>query len=127
MSPSILFLSETKISNFRITSIRQSLNFGIDSVGIKGGLGIFWKSDWKVELKSYGPGHIDTFVTDPNDSTWRFTGFYGNPICHLCHFSLDLITRLGSLDSFPWLIGRDFNEIIICLKKAVEWSLVPLQ
>lgn len=70
-SSSIVFVSETKLSSYRISYLRQTLNFengfGVDCVGRKGGLAIFWKSDWKLEIKSYSPGHIDTFVTDPND------------------------------------------------------------
>lgn len=63
--------------------IRQYLGFengfGADSVGTKGELVLLWKADWKVVLKSFGSSHIDTFVTDPNGLSWRFTGFYGHP------------------------------------------------
>lgn len=39
--------------------------FGVDSRGSKEELALFWQSDWQVDLKSFGPSHIDTFVTDP--------------------------------------------------------------
>lgn len=107
---------ETKIFSHRISSLRRSLNFengfGVDSDGSKGGLALFRKSKWKVDLKSYGPGHIDTLVTDPSNLTWRFTGFYGNPARHHRHLSWELLRRLNAMYSLPWVIGGDFNEII---------------
>lgn len=115
LSPSIIFVSETKLTSSRISTLRQQLNFsygvGVDCVGRKGGYAIFWKDDRQVVLKSYSPGHVDTFVTDPNDNTWRFTGFYGNPVRNQRHLSWDLIRRLHSIYSLPWVIGGDFNTI----------------
>lgn len=43
---------------------------------------------------------------------WRFTGSYGHPVRNLRHHSWELIRRLHSMYSLPWLIGGDFNEIL---------------
>lgn len=74
LSPTFVFVSKTKLYGNHISSLRKSLGFlhgfGVDSRGSKGGLAIFWLSDWQVDLKSFGPSHIDTFVTDPNGDKW---------------------------------------------------------
>lgn len=49
------------------------------------------------------------------ENTWRFTGFYGNPVATLRHVSWDLLRRIYSMNELvhlPWLIGGDFNEIM---------------
>lgn len=84
----------------------------MDSRGSKSGLALFWKSDWKVDLESFGPSHVNTFVTDPKEDTWRFTRFCGNPVRHHRHHSWELFRRLKSIYSISWLIGRDFNDIL---------------
>lgn len=86
-------------------------------MGRKAGLALFWKADWKVDLKSYSPGHIDIIVTDPNDTTGRFIGFYGNSVRDQRCISWELIRRLHSMCSLPW-IGGDFNEILHLSEKV---------
>lgn len=81
-------------------------------------IALFWQSDWKVDIKSFGPGHIDSFVHDADGLLWRFTRFYGNPNRSLHHFSWELLRRLHSLSSLLWVIGGDFNEIIHLSEKA---------
>lgn len=51
----------------------------MDAIGHKGGLAILWDEKIDVRIVLYSPGHIDCQVTS-EDGTWRFTGFYGNPV-----------------------------------------------
>lgn len=56
LSPSIVFVSETKISSHRISSLRRSLHFengfGVDSEGSKGGLALFGNRSGKLISKA---------------------------------------------------------------------------
>ena len=82
--PTLLFVMETKIQAKRVEALKYSLGFGgcfaVDSVGLSGGIGLFWSQDVTVELKNYSQSHIDVVVQCNNqDLAWRFTGFYGAP------------------------------------------------
>lgn len=83
--PSLLFVMETKIRGRRVEDLKNLLGFGgcsaVDSVGLSGGIGLFWSRKVLVELKSYSSSHIDVMVKndEQNSREWRFTGFYGAP------------------------------------------------
>lgn len=44
---------------------------------------------------------------------WRFIGFYGHPKAHLKNHSWLLLRQLAESDDVPWVVGGDFNEILI--------------
>ena len=83
--PALVFVMETKIRAVKVENLKFSLGFSgcfaVDSVGLSGGLGLFWSKDVSVELKNYSAGHIDCVVrrVDTPSEVWRFTGFYGAP------------------------------------------------
>ncbi|KAL8475943.1 hypothetical protein ACS0TY_028556 [Phlomoides rotata] len=80
---------------------------------------LLWNDTISVALRSYSFGHIDCLISWSNVS-WRFTGFYGNPVQHLRHHSWDLLRRLASLNDLntsAWLIGGDFNEVRLSSEK----------
>ncbi|KAH6763796.1 hypothetical protein C2S51_015045 [Perilla frutescens var. frutescens] len=79
-----------------------------------------WKFPIDITVRSYSQGHIDC-EAELKDKRWRFTGFYGNPESHLRKFSWELIRKLakdGQMRSLPWLIGGDFNEILLAYEKT---------
>lgn len=89
---------------------------------------ILWKAPFEVSIKSYSSGHIDCCVFYEN-STWRFTGFYGNPVASLRDSSWELLRRLHEiheLQDLPWLIGGDFNEIFFDCEKLGGIHRSPL-
>ncbi|KAL4597773.1 hypothetical protein ACB092_11G013300 [Castanea dentata] len=43
---------------------------------------------------------------------WRFTGFYGEPVCHKRFESWNKLRQLQKKFNLPWLCARDFNEIL---------------
>lgn len=65
-NPSMLFLSETKMSRQRSEELKWRLGFqnivGVSSVGASGGLVLLWRNDVTVDLKSYSKFHIDVWV-----------------------------------------------------------------
>src|SRR3954470_20707774 len=75
--PTLLFVMETKIKGKRVEDLRRHLGFGgcfaVDSVGLSGGIGLFWTHDVIVELKNFSSGHIDAMVKykDQNSFEWR--------------------------------------------------------
>ncbi|KAL8507148.1 hypothetical protein ACS0TY_017881 [Phlomoides rotata] len=69
---------------------------GVEPNGRSGGLALFWSSDVVCNLRSFSIGHIDVSLSWLN-SSWRFTGVYGNPSGHLRKHSWDLMRKLYSL------------------------------
>jgi hypothetical protein len=61
----LLFVMETKIEGKRVENLKSTLGFAggfaVDSVGLSGGIGVFWSSA-AVEVKSFNKYHIDAIV-----------------------------------------------------------------
>lgn len=93
-SPSILFISETKLRSYSCTPFCRSLGFSgvfaVNSSGRSGGLVLCWSADCNIRVLSYSSGHIDCMVSF-DDLVWCFTGFYGNPNAQLCSHSWTLL------------------------------------
>ncbi|XP_050217409.1 uncharacterized protein LOC126668246 [Mercurialis annua] len=115
-SPSLVFLSETKLVKAKIDCIFQTFGYDtvvVDSVGNGGGLVVGWKEGVSANLRSMSANHIDLDVKlSRGDDVWRFTGFYGFPSETDKFKSWDLLAKLGSESHGAWLIGGDFNEIL---------------
>ncbi|KAJ8763443.1 hypothetical protein K2173_002326 [Erythroxylum novogranatense] len=116
--PVILFLMETKVHGRRMEVLRSQLSFAhcfsVDSIGIGGGLSIFWSTDIQLHVSSYSSNFIDCEIRS-DGTQWRLTGFYGFP---------DRTRR-----RLPWLCCGDFNDIAALYEKlggppcsTVEWS-----
>lgn len=82
-----------------------------------------------VSIKSFSSGHIDCLIQEAGTS-WRFTGFYGQPDVALQRFSWDLLLRLKGIPKLrevPWLVGEDFNEICFDSEKFEGNRIGPSQ
>lgn len=75
-----------------------------------------WNKDWDVPIFSYSQGHIDA-VINKGGLKWRFTGIYGQSVQDRRKETWELISRLHSISSLPWVLGGDFNEILYDLEK----------
>lgn len=55
ISPSIVFLMETKCNHNRVEEVRRRLNFhfaaSFDAVGLSGGLAVLWKNDVNIVVE----------------------------------------------------------------------------
>lgn len=89
----------------------------VDSVGRSDGLALLWNDEIGVDVQSCSKHHIDVFVVGPKGVSWRFTGFYGNPDRSLRSQSWTLLKRLNDAFTLPWMVGGDFNEILLLSKK----------
>jgi hypothetical protein len=88
--------------------------FGVKSIGLSGGLCLYWNNDSRVSLKSFSNSHIDVLIQNDElgDVEWRFTGFYGNPVRSTRKLSWDLLKFLRKEYNNPWICAGDFNEVL---------------
>lgn len=50
-----------------------------DCVGASGGLVVFWKKEFTVEVHPFmSKYHIDMDIVESDGFTWRFTGYMGS-------------------------------------------------
>ena len=105
-APSILFLSETRLDCVSIEKLRVHLKFGsvfcVPRVGTGGGLALFWNAKIEVQIQSYSQNHIDAVVMKKvGGRSFRFTGFYGNPMTSKRKESWALLKHLSHIHVLP--------------------------
>jgi hypothetical protein len=117
--PKALFLSETKMGARKAeTELRSRLGFpnafGVNCIGLSGGLALLWTNEVVVDLNTYSKNHIDVWITEGGDTSrqWRFIGFYGDPCRGRRKESWRLLRFLRSASDLPWLYGGGFNEVL---------------
>ncbi|XP_073353887.1 uncharacterized protein [Aegilops tauschii subsp. strangulata] len=86
--------------------------FTVDSIGLSGGIGLYWSKDVDFVLKNYSKNHIDVLVRvkDQAAPDWRFTAFYGAPRVEDRHHSWRFLWTLHALPHSSWLCMGKFNE-----------------
>ncbi|XP_071925732.1 uncharacterized protein [Coffea arabica] len=122
-APSLVFLSETKLLTGEMDVVRRRVGFengfSIDCRNRGGGLALLWRVGVELSIVSYSVGHIDAVIKDSvMGQHWRFIGFYGPPKLSQRKHSRQLLRRLASLYSLPWLCVGDFNEILSSEEKC---------
>ncbi|XP_024200679.1 uncharacterized protein LOC112204026 [Rosa chinensis] len=116
--PQIIFLCETKISNIKdFQTLSRALGFPHSkeflSEGQSGGLGLFWTDEVDLHVRTSSAHHIDAEIRGaPGEPRWRLTGFYGYSRTNDRDHSWKLLRELSDLDSLPWVIIGNFNEIL---------------
>lgn len=128
--PALLFVMETKIRAKRVEDLHNNLGFvgcfAVDSVGLSGGIGLFWSQGYYVQLKNFSPCHIDVLVRNEvqNSPVWRFTGFYGAPRAEDRHHRWRFLHTLNAIPHAAWLCIGDFNEILYS-NEHFSWAARP--
>ena len=121
----VLFLSETKLDEKRLESLRCYWGFRgklvVQSRGQSGRLALFWRKGLSVGVSSYSHHHIDAVVDGNSQQPWRFTGFYGFPTLAGKHVAWDILRVLVNHHHLPWLCRGDFNEL---LRGDEKWGRV---
>lgn len=72
-----MFLAETWLEEARLSNIRDSLQFGhyhgVSTITCGGGLALFWKKDFIIDVESSSQNHIDVVINKGKDNAWCFT------------------------------------------------------
>ena len=112
----MVFLAETWLDDIRLSGIRDSLRFGhyhgVSRLTRGGGLVMFWKKDFDLQVMLSSHNHIDVLINGGKENVWRFTSFYGAPETQHRMESWNLLRDLNNRFSVPWLCGGDFNELL---------------
>ena len=81
--PSIMFIIETWTDKARLEIVQIKIQFKhmfeVPRRNKAKDLLFFWKEDFKLDMETFSPNHIDTIITKNQAGEWRFTGFYGEP------------------------------------------------
>ncbi|KAL6176235.1 hypothetical protein ACLB2K_052870 [Fragaria x ananassa] len=81
---SFVFLSETNKNDNYVNKVRRQLGFSKDyhvpPINTAGGLSLWWRPNYKVEVVDYSNFFIDTLITYPGSATpFRVTWMYDPP------------------------------------------------
>ena len=113
--PFVVFLAETWTDKARLEQVQSRIQFKnlfvVPHCNKAGGLAIFWKEGFPLEVVKYSKNYIDSIINKGKDNAWRFTGFYGEPDTTKIHEAWSKLRALKNLGSLPWLCAGDFNEI----------------
>lgn len=127
--PALLFLSETKMRDSRVRSFMWSLGysgcFAVSSVGLSGGLGLFWLSSMSVSVQGFSSRCIDMIITPDGGEAWRSTFVYGEPKRELRHEFWDQLRLLNNNWKGPWVCCGDFNEVLSVRSKHSYAGTAP--
>ena len=121
--PLLVFLVKTKAGTSRIKGIKTKLEYTqgivVQSDGWIGDLALLWREGTEVSFKSCSNSHIDVIVRkDPTSSLWRVTIFYGQPETEKRNISWQLLEALKVQCDLPWIVFRDFDEIMCNSEKS---------
>lgn len=119
----MVFLCETKIEVRRLEMVKRRLGFqgcvGVNLIGRKGGLALLWRNPNVVEVFNFSQNHISAWVTTSlGNGKWLFTGFYGEPETLRRSGLWNLLRSFRPSHLVPWLVIRDFNEILYYTEKV---------
>ena len=86
--------------------------FVVDKVSRSGGLALFWKPNFIVQLIKFGKTFIDVAVRNPEGKCWQVTGFYDFPETSQRRESWRLLRSLALVSPLPWICIGDFNDLL---------------
>ncbi|XP_031124166.1 uncharacterized protein LOC116026880 [Ipomoea triloba] len=119
--PEFVFLMETKVGRIHAERLRVKLGFEglfyVESVGLSGGLALFWRRNNTARLLSFLRNHVDVEVSIVGLGVWRMTGFYGFPERSRRSASWDLLRSLAGRSALPWVVIGDFNDLLFQAEK----------
>nr|POE64445.1 hypothetical protein CFP56_35004 [Quercus suber] len=108
---------ETKSNEDWMVMVRDKCGFKhglfVASNGSSDGLAMLWKETVKLDMQNFFMSHIDAWVDGgPGVGWWHLTGFYGKPETRRRPESWAKLKHLRTTSSLPWLVIRDFKELM---------------
>ncbi|KAL8515129.1 hypothetical protein ACS0TY_014004 [Phlomoides rotata] len=100
---------------FRLEEVRVLLNFpncfSVGCIGRSGGLAFLWNNKVVCSLLLYSVNHVDMEVFEGSNH-FIITSYYGHPERHRRQLSWNLLKQLSCVNSLPWIVIGDFNDIL---------------
>ncbi|MBA0743865.1 hypothetical protein Gogos_006519 [Gossypium gossypioides] len=76
------------------------------------------KGEYVVQLRNFSTNHIDVEIMEKEGMpSWIFIGFYSAPKEHKMSETWSILRRSEIDQRLPWIIIRDFNEIMFFIEK----------
>lgn len=126
VAPDVLFLSETKTDENRMSWFKSVLGMSGMVVqrceGKRGGLALMWKRHINAKLHNFSRYHVDMEITKQDGYKWCFAGIYGEPATDKKEKTWKLMRILNQQLKLPWLCAGDFNEILYAHEKKRRTS-----
>lgn len=76
-----MFIAKTCTDKARLERVQRKIQFKYMFESPRrdkaGGLAIFWKEDFNLDIETFSPNHIDTTINKNQANEWRLIGFYG--------------------------------------------------
>ncbi|XP_075665849.1 uncharacterized protein LOC142635595 [Castanea sativa] len=117
-NPAIMIVMETHIGGDRARDITDRLPFDgaihTDTIGFAGGLWLLWNSD-KVQITQLAMSEQEVHLLVKVISTtleFIFTTVYASPRFHERSILWNNLKNVADLHDKPWIIARDFNEVL---------------
>ena len=116
--PTIMVLTETKVSGDRATKIVESLPFDgfftTETIDYAGGLWLLWKKeDVEVIVPSVTEQEIHaTIKVRDLDFSWIISPIYASPRLTQRKIMWDNLSQVAQLHNLSWLLLGDFNEVL---------------
>jgi hypothetical protein len=104
-------MRDTRVRSF-MWSLGYSGCYAVSSVGLSGGLALFWLSSISVSVKPCNSRCIDVHITPENGIKWRATFVYGEPRREFRSEFWDFLRFMRAQWDGPWLCCGDFNEVL---------------
>lgn len=113
--PDIMFLMETKQKFSYISQLQKSLGYDkvytVEPLGLSGGLAVFWKNSYDVEILSGDKRIIDMKVRC-GPLAFFLSCVYGDPVRARRQDVWDRLVDIGLRSNEAWLLAGDFNELL---------------
>ena len=115
-----LFLMETKQKRKYMVGLQKEFGYDelltVDPAGRSGGLAVFWKSSYNVEVLKADKRIIDLKVR-MGSLVFFLSCIYGDPVRAHRKVVWDRISNIGLLRNEPWVMLGDFNELLTASEK----------
>ena len=124
-SRSIVFLCETRQSKVKMKIYRSRLGLSgfeaVHSVGLSGGLALYWHESLDLDVKSMNERYIDAYVSaKAGEPPWMLTCVYGERRTEDRHLMWSLLRDLHQQADMPWAVIGDFNEALWGFKQLSQ-------